>query len=171
MKVEKEVTRKETIKATLVAGLFLLALGGWMLHLRIHPIEKYGENFIPFVLGIVSTFILPVLFWFSSTLTFAYILNGFIVIFGTILMAHFSIAHLKEPITIGSLLLGSTLADIAILWSKFALGKAIFDLEALKSEGDITASGRFFRYPNLGWWGVHLIALSLVYAAGNILWK
>jgi hypothetical protein len=31
--------------------------------------------------------------------------------------------------------------------------------------------GRIWRYPNMGWWWVHLFALSVVYAAGNLLWN
>ena len=86
-------------------------------------------------------------------------------------MAQFSIVHFEGPVNLKSIFLGTLLADIAILWGKFALGKALFDLEFLKSDTDPGPKGRFFRYPNMGWWWVHLFALSLVYTLGNILWK
>ncbi len=162
---------KKTIKATLVAGLFFLALGGWYLHLRIHPPTTEIDHVIPFISGIVSVFCIPFLFWFRPTVIPAYIVNGFLVIIGTITMAHFSIVNFKGPITLTNIILNTTFADIAILWGKFAVGKALFGLEFLKSETAVAAKGRFFRYPNMGWWWAHLFALAIVYALGNIFWK
>ena len=86
-------------------------------------------------------------------------------------MAQFSIAKFKGPVTAINIILNTTLADIAILWGKFAVGKALFDLQFLKSDTDATAKGRFFRYPNMGWWLAHLFALALVYTLGGIIWK
>lgn len=165
------MNRKKGIKAVLVASLFFLALGGWLLHLRIHPLVKHADNIIPLISGVLSVFCLPVFFWFKPTITLAYITNGFLAILGTIIMTQFSIQNFKGPATPGNIILTSTLADIAILWGKFAIGKAIFDLEYLKSYQDVTAGGRFFRYPNMGWWWAHLFALAGVYTLGNIFWK
>lgn len=165
------MNRKKLIKITLVVGLFFLTLGGWFLHNRIHPFPKSINFIIPFISGIVSVFCLPLLFWFRRTLVLAYILNGFSAIIGTILMTHFSIVKFEGPVTPLTIILNTTLADIAILWGKFALGKAIFSLEFLKSETDAAPKGRFFRYPNMGWWWVHLFALATVYALGNVFWK
>lgn len=165
------MNRKNKIKTILIASLFFLALGGWLLHLRIHPFIKDSDNIIPLISGILSVFCLPLLFYFSSTVPLAYIINGFLAILGTIIMAQFSIVNFKGPFTFGNIILLSTFADIAILWGKFSVGKAIFDLEYLKTDKDAAAKGRFFRYPNMGWWWVHLFALATVYALGNIIWK
>ncbi|OGW77289.1 MAG: hypothetical protein A3I73_01545 [Omnitrophica bacterium RIFCSPLOWO2_02_FULL_45_16] len=165
------MNRKKMLKTTLAAGLLFLALGGWLLHLRIHPLIKDADFVIPFISGIVSVFCLPLLFWFRRTIALAYIVNGFLVIIGTITMAQFSIAKFKGPVTAINIILNTTLADIAILWGKFAVGKALFDLQFLKSDTDATAKGRFFRYPNMGWWLAHLFALALVYTLGGIIWK
>lgn len=165
------MTRKNRLKAALIVGLFLSALGGWLLHLRIHPPTKDTEFLIPFISGIISVFILPLLFWFRRTTAAAYIINGFLAIIGTIVMAQLSITHFKDPVTVANVILNTTLADIAILWGKFVIGKALFDLQFLKSDTDIAAKGRFFRYPNMGWWWVHLFALAFVYTLGNIIWK
>ena len=165
------MNRKNTLKAELIASLFFLALGGWLLHLRIHPLVKDEENVIPLISGMVSVFCLPFLFCFRPTVALAYIINGFLAIIGTITMAHFSITHFQGPITPVRIILNTTFADIVILWAKFAAGKALFDLESLKSDTDKTAKGRFFRYPNMGWWWAHLFALTIIYALGNILWK
>jgi len=165
------MTRKNMVKLTLLGGLFFLGLGGWLLHLRIHPVSKNTSNYVPFLTGIISVFCLPVLFWFRKTITPGYILNGFFVIIGTITMAHFSIANFNSPVTFKGIILNTTLADISLLWGKFAVGKALFDMEFLKSDADPAPKGRFFRYPNMGWWWVHLIGISVIYATGNILWK
>jgi len=159
------------LKTTLIICLFFLALGGWLLHLRIHPLTRDVDNAIPLISGILSVFCLPFLFWFDSTVTAAYILNGFLVIIGTLLMAQFSIVHFDGPLTLKNIILNSTFADISILWGKFAIGKALFDLQHLKSDQDLAKKGRFFRYPNMGWWWVHLFALAGVYTLGNLFWK
>lgn len=165
------MTRKSSLKMTLIAGLVFLSLGGWLLHLRIHsPLVQY-ENLVPFISGIISIIVLPTLFWFRPTVAYAYVINGFLVIIGTITMAHFSITHFTPPVTLGGILMDTLLADIMLLWGKFAAGKAIFDLELLNTAQDPMPKGRYFRYPNTGWWLVHLVSLSIVYALGNILWR
>lgn len=165
------MNRKKILKTTLLAGLFSLALGGWLLHLRIHSPAKGADYLIPFISGVVSVFCLPLLFWFRRTVSLAYIINGFLTILGTITMAHFSVVFFKGPVTAVDIILNTTLADIAVLWGKFAVGKALFDLEFLKSDADTAAKGRFFRYPNMGWWLAHLFALAAVYTMGNIFWR
>lgn len=165
------MSRKKMLKITLIAGLVLLAFGGWCLHLRIHPLSKDADNLIPFISGILSVFCIPFLFCCRRTLAWAYGLNGFSVILGTVTMAHFSIVHFQGPVTLTNLLLTTTLADIAILWAKFVFGKALFDLEFLRSETDAAPRGHFFRYPNMGWWWVHFFSVAVVYALGNFLWK
>ena len=165
------MSRKKMLKTTLIAGLVFLAFGGWCLHLRIHPPSKDADNLIPFFGGILSVFCLPLLFWYRRTLAWAYVLNGFSVILGTVTMAHFSIVHFQGPVTLANILLTTTFADIAILWAKFVLGKAIFDLEFLRSETDVAPKGHFVRYPHMGWWWVHLFSVAVVYSLGNILWK
>lgn len=165
------MNQKKKIRTILIACLFFLALGGWFLHLRIHPLAKNADNIIPLISGIISVFCLPLLFWFDSTVTPAYLINGFLAIIGTIIMAQFSIVNFRGPFTFEAIILNSTFADIAILWGKFAVGKALFDLKYLKSDKDTAPRGRFFRYPNMGWWWIHLFALSAVYSVGNIFWK
>ncbi len=155
------MNKKHLIKATLISAFFLMALGGWLLHARIHPPMEKATSLIPFVAGIASTFVLTALFCFHRTVYLAYIINGMLAIVGTITMAHFSLAE-------GS---WGMLPDIAILWTKFCLGKAIFDLETLKADTNTVPKGRFWRWPNMGWWWVHLVGLTAIYAIGHLLWK
>ena len=159
------------MKATLISGLFFLALGGWLLHARIHPFAREAENLIPFLAGLVSVFAIPFLFSFKKTIVIAYLYNGFSVILGTITMAHYSMAHYAQPLSFTGIMTGTIIADVFLLWGKFAIGKALFDLEFLHSDEDEMPGGRYFRYPNSGWWLVHLIGWSAVYALGHILWK
>jgi hypothetical protein len=111
------------------------------------------------------------LFSFKKTIEYGYVLNGFLVIIGTVGMAHFSIVHWPAPATLGSIILKTMLADIVILWSKFFIGKALFDLEFYGYDPNKAKKGKTYRYPNLGWWTVHLVAISLVYLLGNLVWR
>jgi hypothetical protein len=165
------MTQKQNIRILLIAGLVAASLGGWLLHLRIHSPEESPVNFIPFIAGLISIVVLPALFFSKKTLAYAYVINGMIVIIGIITMGHVSLMRLPEQVTFAAIILGSLLADIILLFTKFLFGKALFELEMFKSMDAAARHGRIWRYPNMGWWWVHLFALSVVYAAGNLLWN
>jgi hypothetical protein len=68
--------------------------------------------------------------------------------------------------------LGTLLADIILLWGKFALGKALFEMEVtLNHPEDTIRTGRFFRFPNMGFWLAHVVTLTVVYSIGVYFWK
>jgi hypothetical protein len=164
--------KKDYLRLVLILAIFFLALGGWLLHLRIHPIAKDAENYIPLVAGCISVIVIPVLFIFRSTIPFAYLLNGMTVIIGTITMTHFSIENHPPVWTLQTILLGTCLPDILMLWGKFAVGKALFDLDPVISRPDAPMrSGRFFRFPNMGFWFAHIVTLTAVYLIGSYFWK
>ena len=164
--------KKDYLRVVLILAIYFLALGGWLLHLRIHSTAKDAENYIPFVAGFISVFAIPVLFIFRSTISFAYLLNGMTVIIGTITMTHFSIENHPPVWTIQTIFLGTLLADIIMLWGKFAVGKALFELELAVNQPDAPMrSGRFFRFPNMGFWFVHVVTLTAVYMIGGYFWK
>ena len=153
---------KNYVKLMLVISLFLLAFGGLGLHIRIHPITKHDYGYIPLIAGIISAIGIPLLFMFRKTLHLGYLLNGFTVIIGVITMSHFSLVVTK----------GNLVPDIALLLGKFFVGRAIFCIEVFPMEGEVKNPGwRWIRYPNMGFWAVHLVVLSLVYYLGNILWR
>ena len=164
------MTQKKNIQVLIIVALVFISLGGWLLHLRIHPPFEEGHNLIPFIAGLASVLIIPLMFLFSGLVQYAYVLNGFIVIIGTITMAHFGLAHIQGPVTIESLVFRTPFPDIVMLFTKFFIGKALFDLNRMVST-EAPHSGLFFRYPNMGWWYVHFVAVSVVYAAGHFLWK
>ncbi len=163
--------QKQNIKLLLLSGMVALSLGGWLLHLRVHPMGDAATNWIPFAAGLISILVLPLMFLSKKTLPYAYILNGMFVIIGTITMAHVSIPKLQGNVSIETIFVGTLFADIAILWVKFFIGKALFELDMLKVIDAFVRKGRFLRYPNMGWWGVHAVGLSIVYALGYLIWK
>jgi hypothetical protein len=150
---------KKQIKILLILGLFFLSFGGGWMHFAYHPAAKTGYGWVPFIAGLVSVLLIPLLFAFKKTVHWAYLLNGFAVVIGTITMVQFSIE--VHPIW----------ADVAILWGKFVLGRALFCLEVYPLEAAPRAKGlAFFRYPNLGFWYVHLVMWAIVYFLGHKLW-
>lgn len=165
------MTVKTFIKSTLISAIVVMSIGGLFLHLRIHPFAKNPSNLVPVITGFMSIIAVPLLFSFKRTASYAYVLNGMLVIIGTVTMGHFSIAHFPNEITVSSMLLNTLLGDILILWGVFFIGKAIFDLEFFGDHPDMRKTGKSFRYPNYGWWAVHLAAISFVYALGHMLWS
>lgn len=156
-------------KSLCLAALVVMGVAGLLLHLRIHPYENNPSFLISVVCGIVSVIIVPLLFLFKRTLHYGYVVNGFMVIIGTVTMVHFSLAHLPAPLTPASIFFKTTFPHILILWGKFLIGKVLFDLEVFGYNKAAEKKGVSYRYPNLGWWYVHLIAVAAVYYAGHLL--
>ena len=125
-------------RRALLGALFLVALGGFLLHARIHPFfvpdkEHPGEwlfrgQFLAAtLLPLLDVVVVTALFARRSTAPLGYLLNGIIVIYGTVLMGHFSIATLapKAP-SPADWLLKSTFPDIAIAAGDFLVGSALY---------------------------------------------
>ena len=159
------------IRLILLTALVALSLVGFMVHARVHLAAQYPSFILPLIAGLLSVAIVPLLFWFKRTLAYGYVLNGLLCIIGTVAMARFAIVRWSSPGAPQDILLKSMVIDILIVWGKFFVGKALFDLEifgydAVRPKGDIP-----YRYPNLGWWLIHLVAVSFVYTLGNRLWS
>jgi hypothetical protein len=165
------MTRRIYVKSMLMVALVALALGGFLLHLRIHPVANNPSNVIPVIAGILSILVVPLLFARKKTVQYGYVLNGMLAIVGTIVMAHFSLAHWPAPASLASIVTKTLLADILILWAIFFIGKALFELETFGYDPEKPKKGVVYRYPNMGWWFVHLIGTSLVYSLGHQLWR
>jgi len=151
---------KKRIRILLILGLFFASAGGGWFHYAYHPYAKTGYGWVPFIVGLLSLLVVPILFYFRKTLNLAYLINGFSVIIGTITMAHFSLQ------------ISGLWPDILILWAKFAIGRAIFCLEVYPMDSNPHVKGwNLIRYPQLGFWFVHLAAWSLVYFLGQYLWR
>jgi hypothetical protein len=115
---------EKQIRAPILA-LFLISLGGLLLHLRIHWPPKEVSVWLPAIFGVLTTFILPFMFNNAKTIAWAYLINLAAVIVGTIAMANFSLENWQGPVTIKGLVLQTTLADILILWAKLPLAQII----------------------------------------------
>jgi hypothetical protein len=125
-------------KRVLLATLFFIALGGFMLHYRIHPVwvpDKAtggllfsSTNLLSNLFPLVDVVVVTLLFAFRRTAAYGFLLNGLIVIYGTIFMGHFTIATLwGKSAPISAWLVKSLLADILILWGDFLVGKVLYD--------------------------------------------
>ncbi len=127
------------MKNKLILILIFLALAGLMLHFRIHPFivqdkinpENYvfdSTKFLATLLPLIDLFIVTLLFTSERTAVYGYLLNGMLVIYGTIFMVHYSIAEMiAKSIPLAKMVLRSTLPDIAIAWADFFVGKILYE--------------------------------------------
>jgi hypothetical protein len=127
-------------RRALLTALFLLAISSLMLHYRIHnfmvqdalnpDILKFDSTkFLSFLFPLIDVVVVTLLFTSKKTSAYAYLLNGIIVIYGTVFMAHYSIAELTaKSAPIEAWFIKSTLPDIGIAWGDFFIGKALYDI-------------------------------------------
>jgi hypothetical protein len=140
--------------------LLLLSLGGLLIHLRMHPITENPANFVPFVFGIVNSVLVILFFINNNTAVIAYLINGFGVIIGIIMMVDFSLSNLPYPLTIGKLFLKTTFPYILILFAKL-LPAHIILMHYFPS-----GTGRLF---TLFWWFRHFLYVTVIYILGHLL--
>jgi len=128
-----------TIRQLLFTALVLMAIGALYLHLRIHPFlvpdkENPGQtlfmgSFVAASLfSLLDLVVVSLLFTCRRTAVYAYVLNGMLVIYGTVLMTHISLVKLSVelPQPFYLLLFKSTLPDIALAWADFLVGAALY---------------------------------------------
>lgn len=133
-------------KKILFAALVLLAFSGFMLHYRIHYFVDHtpshpgfsGTYFLSNLLPFIDLILVTALLASKKTSVYGYILNGMIVIYGTVLMGHYSIAELtSKSAPIQDWLIKSTIPDIGIAWGDFFVGKALYDLNVRGPLGNL----------------------------------
>lgn len=133
---------KKEIRASIWA-IFLLSLGGLMLHLKYHPVDESAFHWLPAIFGGLGVLVLPFLFNSRRTVALAYLINLAAVIAGTIAMAYESWEVVEEmqkqqqAITLEWVVFGSLLKDIIILLAKVPLGHQI--LRHFRLKGEATA--------------------------------
>ena len=154
---------KNVEKKSLIFALFFLSLGGWMLHFRIHPIiEGSVEEYFPITIGLLNIFIVPGLLNFKKTFLYGYLINGFSVLFGIVLMAKLSISDLPDPLTISNLFFKTTLADIFLLLPKWIIGQRILYFYFPSGTGRMFTSF---------WWTRHLIYIIILFTLSHFFWE
>ena len=137
-------------KQTLLMALFLFASAGLLLHFRIHNfmvedplhpgIFSFNASLLPAsLLPLLDVFVVTTLFMSRNTAVYGYLLNGLLVIYGTILMTHYSLSEITvRSLPIQAIFLKSTLPDIFIAWGDFFVGKALYDLYMKEKGGAVT---------------------------------
>lgn len=126
-------------RRALLGALFLPAFSGLLLHYRIHNFmvaahdpaqpEFRSTHFLAFLFPLIDVVVVTALFRSRKTAVYGYLLNGMLVIFGTVFMAHYSIVELTiKSVPFQDWFLKSTLPDIGISWGDFFIGKALYDL-------------------------------------------
>ncbi len=86
-------------------------------------------RFLSFLFPCIDVFLVTLLFTSRKTVVYGYLLNGLIVIYGSIFMTHFSIAELtSKSLPFQDWLLKTTIPDTGIAWGDFFIGKALYDL-------------------------------------------
>jgi hypothetical protein len=141
-------------KKVLLTALFLFAASNLLLHFRIHnfmaadplapDIMRFDRTrFLAFIFPLVDVFVVTLLFTSGKTAVYGYLLNGLIVIYGTVFMSHYSIAELtSKSAPIEAWFLKSTLPDIGIAWGDFLAGKALYDIYLREHTENQTAQER-----------------------------
>jgi len=151
-----------------ILGIFLLSLGGWLLHLRAHPVsfdaaEPSNPAFlVPYIAGILGIAAVPPLLNYRRTFVVGYLLSGMSVVIGTITMASLTFARLPSPLTIQGILLGTMLSSILLLFPKLLFGQIV--LFQYHPKG----MGRLF---TPFWWFKHFIYLGAIFTLGHYLWR
>ena len=51
--------QKQKLRLLLAGGLFFISLGGWILHVRIHPPPEHVAYYVPFVAGLIGFSAVP----------------------------------------------------------------------------------------------------------------
>ena len=158
-------------RSILLGALVSLALAGFLVHSRAHHISQNSSFIVPFAAGVLSVIIVPILFCLKRTISYGYVLNGFLCIVGTVTMVHYAIANWSAPNSPPDIIFKSMIIDILIVWSKFLIGHVLFGLEMYGFNASRRKVGITYRYPNLGFWLIHLAGVSVVYFLGNYFWR
>jgi|GEM_PF-561507 len=129
------------LRHLLLTALVLMATGALYLHLRIHPFlvpDKVNPGQTLFVgsflaasfFSLLDLVVVSLLFTTRRTAVYGFVLNGMVVIFGTVLMTHFSIVKLSvnPSLPLYQMLFNSTLPDIALAWADFLVAATLYHL-------------------------------------------
>lgn len=88
-----------------------------------------ATRFLSFIFPLIDVIVITALFTSRKTSVYGYLLNGMIVIYGTVFMAHYSIAEFTaKGVPPEEWFAKSTILDIGIAWADFFAGKALYEI-------------------------------------------
>ena len=148
-----------------LASLILLSLGGLLMHWRYHPVPLPGApasyaNIVPFLLGLAGVIVVPLLLSREKTWLAGYLINGFAVITGIVMMGYLGISGWSGLPGIDTVIFDSMLPVILLSAPKLIIGQRI--LRHYRPAG----TGRMFTPL---WWTRHFFYVSAVFTAGRLL--
>lgn len=148
-----------------LASLVLLSLGGLLMHWRYHPIPLPGApashaNIIPFILGLAGIIAVPLLLSRKKTWLTGYLINGFAVITGAVMMGYIGVSGWSGMPDIETIVFDSMLPVILLSVPKLIIGQMV--LRHYRPDG----TGRMFTPL---WWTRHFFYVSAVFTAGRLL--
>jgi hypothetical protein len=122
------------IRTTLLLGLFLLAIGSLVIHTMIHspftsPESHLFPSSIAFLFGLIDALVVTFLFSRKKTAAWGYLLNGLLVIYGTVFMTHFGWGTIGgSESSFLRYIFHATTPEILIAWADFFVGAALYRL-------------------------------------------
>jgi len=114
----------QSVKLLIIAHI-CISLGGFLIHLRLHPLGQSLYFWWAAPVAAFSVVVLPFLFARRSTVGWGYMLNAGTVLIGLVGMAYYSLMKADWPITLSFILRESTLPYTFVLLAKLAIAHVI----------------------------------------------
>ncbi len=136
-------------RKTLILAQFLIAAAALWLHCKIHPYmvldpltgteELHMGKLVAFIFCLLDVFLVTALFVSVKSAVYGYILNGMLVIFGSVMMAHFTISSgMAMHLPVDVVLWKSTLPDIMLAAGDFFIGKTVYELSLQEAQAALS---------------------------------
>jgi hypothetical protein len=104
-----------------------ISLGGVLIHLKAHPLEKSLYFWLASPVSAFSLLVIPFLYARPSTAAWGFMFNALTVLMGTIGMSYYYFLNHEGPFTLYRVITESTLPPIIILWMKVPVAYLILN--------------------------------------------
>jgi hypothetical protein len=126
-------------RAALTGALVLLALAGSLVHPRL-PSGALANQIVSGSISFTDLFLVTALFMRRRTALYGFMLNGLFVLFGTVMMGHYSIArYLAAGEKTSVLFLNPGFEGMVTAWADFFVGYALWRAWMAAPEGGTAA--------------------------------
>ena len=127
------------LRAALLGALVLLATAGLLVHPRLQT-GSAANQVVSTAVSVLDLLLVTALFMRRRTALYGHLLNGLFVLYGTVMMGHFSIVrHLAAGGKTAALFLNPGFEGVLTLWADFFAGYALW---RLWTEAEPTGGGR-----------------------------